>query len=347
MGTCEVLGVPFSGGQPRGGVEYGPQVLRAEGVISSLEELGWDMKDLGDLELPAQPAHESECTVQGRVKNPSWVGSVTKALADATEQIVERDHFPLILGGDHSIAVGTVAGMARQFPNLGVIWVDAHADINTSGSTPSGNLHGMPVSFLMGLTPPVKGFEWLDMDNPPLGLDQLVYIGLRDLEKAEMKFLREHSIKCFDMHDVDRLGIGTVMDNAIKIMGARPIHLSFDIDALDPREAPSTGTAVRGGLTFREGTYICEYVHDTGNLVSMELVEVNPSLGSDADVRLTVKSAISMLRCALGETLTTQNTRPLLNVDELFERFDVNKDGTLTKQEFERGLRELHRSGKL
>jgi arginase len=132
---------------------------------------------------------------------------------------------PVVLGGDHSIAVGSISGAARQYPDLGVLWVDAHADINTSGSTPSGNLHGMPLSFLTGLTRPIPGFEWLDMDKPYLSSDQLVYVGLRDLQEEEKGFLKAHNIKVFDMHDVDKYGIGEVMSRVHNILGDRPVHI--------------------------------------------------------------------------------------------------------------------------
>lgn len=299
--VVDIIGVPFAGGQPKGGVDQAPALLRHR-VAEATEKLGWTVNDRGNLKLPDRPEEDSKSF--DRVKNPLWTGSVNAVLADAVYNSSVKGHFPLVIGGDHSIAVGTVAGVSRAYPDVGVLWVDAHADINTSGSTPSGNLHGMPLSFLLGLTRPVPGFEWLDMDNPCLRLDQLVYVGLRDLEEREKDFLRARNIKAFDMHDIDRHGIGQVMEWAMKIFGSRPLHISFDVDSLDPREAPSTGTPVRGGLTFREGAYLCEEAHKTGKLVSMELVEVNPTLGSPEDVDLTLSSGVSMIKAALGETLT-------------------------------------------
>lgn len=300
--SVDIIGVPFAGGQPKGGVDQAPEILRPR-IAAAISELGWMVEDIGNLALPPRPAaHEND--VFDRVKNPEWVGAATKVVADAVHDATKRGHFPLVIGGDHSIAVGSIAGACRAYPDLGVLWVDAHADINTSGTSPSGNLHGMPLSFLLGLTRPVPGFEWVDLDKPCLTTDQLVYVGLRDLQEEEKDFLRERHIKSFDMHDVDRYGIAQVMDWALKILGDRPLHISFDIDALDPREAPSTGTAVRGGLNFREGAYLCEEVHRTGKLVSMELVEVNPTLGSPDDVELTLASGVSMVKAALGETLT-------------------------------------------
>lgn len=300
--VVSIIGVPFSGGQPKGGVDGAPSHIRKAGLVQELEAMKWTVNDIGDIDLPGKSTFSEDAV--GRVKNPNWAGTVAKNVYTAVKRESQAGKLPIILGGDHSIAVGTVAGSAAAYPDLGVLWVDAHADINTSGSTPSGNLHGMPLSFLMGLTEPVPGFEWLDMDKPVLARDQLVYIGLRDLETSEKNFLRKHNIKSFDMHDIDSMGIGEVMKSAMKIFGHRPLHLSFDIDSLDPNEAPSTGTRVRGGLSFREGSFVCEFVHKTNQLVSMDLVEINPALGTPEEVELTVNTGISMLTSALGETLT-------------------------------------------
>lgn len=182
-----------------------------------------------------------------------------------------------------------------------MIWVDAHADINTVETTDSGNIHGMPVSFLLGLGSKVSEFEWI---KPTLTPERIVYIGLRDVDAGEKQILRENGIKAFSMHDVDKHGIGKVVEMALDLVNpdrTRPIHLSFDVDALDPTVAPSTGTPVRGGLTFREGHYICEAVHETGLLVALDLVEVNPSLADAASVLQTVTVGCSLVRSALGK----------------------------------------------
>jgi len=199
--------------------------------------------------------------------------------------------------------MGTISGTLRNHPNACVVWVDAHADINTLETTDSGNIHGMPVSFLMGLGGKVPAFSWVE---PLLRTDSIVYIGLRDLDAGEKAILREHKIKAFSMHEVDRYGIGKVVEMALDHVNPgrdRPIHLSFDVDALDPSVAPSTGTPVRGGLTFREGHYICEAVFETGLLAALDLVEVNPSLQDAVSVEQTVAVGCSLLRAALGETL--------------------------------------------
>jgi arginase len=240
---------------------------------------------------------------------PRAVSAVTEALSKQVYDHAKEGRFVLTLGGDHSIAIGTISGTAKAIRErlgreMAVIWVDAHADINTPETSDSGNIHGMPVAFLTGLASdkPDAPFGWLK-DEHRVSVKKLVYIGLRDVDRGEKKILRENSIKAFSMHDIDRHGIGKVMDMALGWIGSdTPIHLSFDIDALDPRFAPSTGTAVRGGLTLREGDFIAECVHETGSLVALDLVEVNPSL-EEAGAAETVRSGVSIVRCALGDTL--------------------------------------------
>jgi arginase len=240
---------------------------------------------------------------------PRAVSAATEALSKQVYDHAKEGRFVLTLGGDHSIAIGTISGTAKAIRErlgreMAVIWVDAHADINTPETSDSGNIHGMPVAFLTGLASdkPDAPFGWLK-DEHRVSVKKLVYIGLRDVDRGEKKILRENGIKAFSMHDIDRHGIGKVMDMALGWIGSdTPIHLSFDIDALDPRFAPSTGTAVRGGLTLREGDFIAECVHGTGSLVALDLVEVNPSL-EEAGAAETVRSGVSIVRCALGDTL--------------------------------------------
>lgn len=243
------------------------------------------------------------------MKKPRAVSAVTQALSEQVYDHAKEGRLVLTLGGDHSIAIGTISGTAKAVRerlgrDMAVIWVDAHADINTPETSDSGNIHGMPVAFLTGLASdkPDAPFGWLK-DEHRVSVKKLVYIGLRDVDRGEKKILREHGIKAFSMHDIDRHGIGKVMDMALGWIGSdTPIHLSFDIDALDPRFAPSTGTAVRGGLTLREGDFIAECVHETGSLVALDLVEVNPSLEEEGAAE-TVRSGVSIVRCALGDTL--------------------------------------------
>lgn len=246
------------------------------------------------------------------MKNPGTVSAVTQRLSEQVYAHAREGRMVLTLGGDHSIAIGTIAGTAKAVRErlgreIAVIWVDAHSDINTPETSDSGNIHGMPVAFITGLAKEDKPeyFGWLKPEHM-LNVHKLVYIGLRDVDAAEKRILRENGIKAFSMFDIDRHGIGRVVEMALAHIGNdTPIHLSFDVDALDPMWAPSTGTPVRGGLTLREGDFICESVHLTGNLVAIDLVEVNPSLAADreAEANETIRAGCSLVRCALGESL--------------------------------------------
>jgi arginase len=206
-----------------------------------------------------------------------------------------------IIGGDHSIAFGSVAAALKANPDVGVIWVDAHADLNTPLTSPSGNMHGMPLGILMHLYDPstIPGFEWMS-DIPKLKPEQLSYIGLRDVDQGEANFVRELGIQTFTMHHIDLYGIGGVVAQVLDHQGDRPLHMSYDIDAVDPIEAPSTGTVVRGGLTFREAHYVAEAVSDTGNLKSMDIVEVNPQLEPGEGANMTADMGLQLTLSAMG-----------------------------------------------
>ncbi|KAK1927336.1 putative arginase [Papiliotrema laurentii] len=316
--TTEIIGIPFSGGQPRAGVDLGPNRLISAGLINQIAGLGWNVKyntQQTFLDNPYNPVQAGEATEGGRkvlpdpdigkMKKPRLVSAVCEKVAEKVGGIAEKGWLPLTLGGDHSLGLGTVAGTKSRFPDAKVIWVDAHADINTPLTTDTGNLHGCPVSFLLGLTGcDVEPFnKWV---KPCLKPEDLVFIGLRDVDPAEKELLRENGIKAFSMHEVDRYGIGKVVELALQHVnpnGDKPIHLSFDVDAMDPTVAPSTGTPVRGGLTFREGHYITEAVAETGCLVGIDIMEVNPSLLDPVSIDQTVAVGCSLARAAMGETL--------------------------------------------
>jgi arginase len=307
-----VVAVDFSGGQCKPGVDAAPNALISAGLLDQLrDDLGYDLHGDSDVHsyndfLPkgvADPDYR-------RMKNPLSVSAVTESLSARIYSQAKEGRFVLTLGGDHSIAIGTISGTAKAIRErlrgreIAVIWVDAHADINTPEISDSGNIHGMPVAFLTGLakTDRKDVFGWLQPDQL-ISVHKLVYIGLRDVDRGEKRILRENGIKAFSMHDIDRHGIGRVMEMALAHIGSdTPIHLSFDVDGLDPQWAPSTGTPVRGGLTLREGDYIAECVHETGQLVAMDLVEVNPSL-EERGASETIRAGCSLVRCALGDTL--------------------------------------------
>ncbi|KAL0938191.1 arginase [Colletotrichum truncatum] len=307
-----IVAVGFSGGQRKAGVDAGPKALIESGLLTQVrDELGYKLHGDDQVHLYQDLFPESDPPYRN-MKNPKAVSAVTKRIAEQVYEQSRLGRLTLTLGGDHSIAIGTIAGSAkatreRLGREIAVIWVDAHADINTPESSDSGNIHGMPVAFVTGLAKEEKPeyFGWLK-DEHMLNVNKLVYIGLRDVDAGEKRILRENGIKAFSMFDVDKYGIGRVMEMALAHIGNdTPIHLSFDVDALDPQWAPSTGTPVRGGLTLREGDFICECVHETGSLVAVDLVEVNPHLANDKDPAAseTVRAGCSLVRCALGESL--------------------------------------------
>jgi len=291
----------ISGGQGRPGVDRGPIKLVEAGLLNDLKQLGWRVLYDGLQEF--QSIDAAVDTPIGKLKKPRLVSQTCKSVANMVGDLVKNGALPVTLGGDHSLAMGTISGTLSAHPDACVVWIDAHADINTYETTDSGNIHGMPVSFLMGLGQSIDEFSWIKGNLKPANL---VYIGLRDVDAGEKRILKENGIKAFSMHEVDRYGIGKVVEMALDAVNPnrdKPIHLSFDVDALDPSVAPSTGTPVRGGLTFREGHYICEAIWGTGLLVAFDIVEVNPSLEDDISVLQTVGVGCSLVRSALGETL--------------------------------------------
>ncbi|KAI4931079.1 hypothetical protein J4E86_011646 [Alternaria arbusti] len=307
-----IVAVGFSGGQPKAGVDAAPMALIENGLIKQLEQ-DLDFNVTYDNQVhnysSLRPASDPEVR---KMKQPRFVSAVTKQVSDQVYAHAKTGKLVLTLGGDHSIAIGTVSGTAKAVrerlgKEIAVIWVDAHADINTPESSESGNIHGMPVAFLADLVDKKEEltedvFGWLKEEHR-ISPKKLVYIGLRDIDKGEKAILKKHNIKAYSMHEIDRHGIGKVMDMALGWIGSdTPIHLSFDVDALDPQWAPSTGTPVRGGLTLREGDFIAECVAETGQLIALDLVEVNPSLDAEG-AGDTVRAGVSIVRCALGDTL--------------------------------------------
>ena len=346
---CAIIGAPFSWGQPKAGTDLAPSFFRNSSLVSGIESLNWNTIDLGDVVYTQNSIKkiENSTIIQNGLipglKNQVQVGQGNLAICQAVKNASKEYDFVLTLGGDHSIALGSISGiLARSQINnknipidiegsqtnksgviqpqlqppadLAVLWIDAHADINDPITSPSGNIHGMPLSFLLRLFDPtrVEGFEWLS-HIPMLNKERLCYIGLRDLDQGEKEFIKKLGIKAFTMQDIDRYGIGKVMELAIehiqrKLPGMSyavpiPLHLSFDIDSIDPSVAPSTGTRVKGGLSYREAHYVCEAAAETGLLQSMDMVEVNPNLGTKEDANTTINLAIELVQSALGKSI--------------------------------------------
>jgi arginase len=271
--------------------------------------LGWRVDDVGDVDFEKIASQANKASLPN-ARNCGIVGAVNKHLADVVQEKIGSGNFPLLLGGDHSIGIGSLAGVLRNRPDTGILWIDAHADINIPEISESGNMHGMPVGLLMeGVAPDfskLPGFEWL-IDGPRLKPDQIVYVALRDVDSKERDIIRKLGITCFTMHDIDHYGIGQVMDMALEHLlkedPNRPLHMSYDIDAVDPVLAPATGTTVRGGLTFREAHFVAEAVAMSGNLASADIVELNPTLSDGQGAKETVDLGLQIVGSMMGRSI--------------------------------------------
>lgn len=292
-----VIGVPMDLGADRRGVDIGASAIRYAGLNDQLRRLGYTVNDIGNIVVP-QP--ESQPTGDPRLKYLEPIVQVSEDLANAVSSALKDGEFPLILGGDHSIALGSITGVARVHSDVGVIWVDAHADFNTHETTPSGNIHGMILGALAGVGhPKLTGIGgW----SPKINMQTIVIVGARDIDPPEQELLRQQHIHVFTMTDIDQRGMDKVMHEAIEIasQAEHGIHLSLDMDSLDPREAPGVGTPVRGGLTYREAHLAMEVVASSGRMVSMDAVEVNPMLDRE---NTTAHLAVELILSALGKKI--------------------------------------------
>lgn len=295
--NISMIGVPIDFGQMRRGVDMGPSAIRYAGAVERLEALGHEVVDEGDIYVP----NAAKLEVHPKLRN---LGAVVEACTKLAEQVataVEHKKFPLVLGGDHSIAIGTLAGLAQHYKNLGVIWYDAHADMNTAETSPSGNIHGMPLAVAMGL-----GHEKLTHiggEQPKIDPKNLVIIGARSVDEGERELIKEKGIKVYSMHEIDRLGMAAVMEDALAYLRSREIdglHLSLDLDGLDPMYTPGVGTPVPGGITYRESHLAMEMLQESNLLTSAEFVEVNPVLDTK---NATANVAVGLMGSLLGESL--------------------------------------------
>lgn len=298
--NISLIGVASDLGAGTPGVSLGPAALRYAGVIEKLESIGYHVEDLGDI-VAKRPIRSAASHDPVKLKNLDEIVRINTELCSQIDGEMQKGRLPLVLGGDHSIAIGTIAGVHKHKKNLGVIWFDAHGDINTAETSPSGNIHGMPVAVSLGM-----GHEKLTAiggEEPKLSPKNIVFIGCRDLDASERVMLREQGITLFTMHEVDRYGITEVIERAIMIAsaGTEGIHVSFDLDCLDPSHVQGTGTRVAGGLTYREGNLALELLAQTGKVISAEFVEVNPLLDYKNQ---TAEIAVSLIGSLFGERLS-------------------------------------------
>lgn len=293
----EIIGAPSTFGQKKLGVNLGPDAIRYAGLLSRLKKMGLDVIDKGNIEVPTLDVEKFNSDQEG-LRNYDEIVTVSENLSKATSEIVKKGNFPLTLGGDHSIAVGSISGISQHYENLGVIWYDAHGDLNVPEESPSGNVHGMPLRILAGDGPD----ELVNINDftPKVKPENIVLIGMRDLDEGERKYIKDKNIKTFTMADIDRFGIQEVIERSLEYLKSRNIdglHFSLDVDALDPAETPGTGTRVMGGLSYRESHFALELLNESKLVTSMDIVEVNPLIDNSNH---TAEQAVALLGTFFG-----------------------------------------------
>jgi arginase len=296
-----IIGAPLDLGQGRRGVDMGPSALRVANLNGRLAALGYTVEDLGNIHVD-----QAEASPEGdsRAKYLAQIASSCGRLAELVGDTLAGGGVPLVLGGDHSVAAGTVSGVSQFFrqrnESIGLIWLDAHADMNTPESSPSGNVHGMPLACIVGLGPPeltsLFGYK------PKVAPRNTAIVGLRDVDQTERPNVRESGVRAFTMRDIDERGLRSVMEEAVRLacQGTAGFHLSLDMDFVDPQDAPGVGTPVRGGVTYREAHLAMEMICDSGHMLSLEVVEVNPVID---EVNRTADLAVELLMSALGKRI--------------------------------------------
>jgi len=299
--SVSILGVPLGYGASMAGVDMGPAALRVARLNQRITRLGYTVHDAGDMRLERPQTVPEE---EDKLKYVREISNACEQLAKEVEGILDRGELPLILGGDHSIAIGSFAGIVshykKQDKTIGLIWFDAHADINTPETTPTGNIHGMPLAALLGYGAPeltnIAGFA------PKLDPKLCVHVGARDVDPGERELIKKLGVRCFTMRDIDERGMSACMDDAIAIAsrGTGGYAVTFDVDALDPGDAPGSGTLVRGGLTYREAHLGMEKIAEAGGMRMLEIVEINTALDVN---NKTAELGVELILSALGKTI--------------------------------------------
>ncbi|WP_078414845.1 arginase [Priestia abyssalis] len=293
-----IIGIPMDLGQTRRGVDMGPSAIRYAGVSERLENLGYTVHDEGDIKVEIRERAQTDTDTN--LKNLKAVADATEKLSQKVDEIVRLNQFPLVLGGDHSVAIGTLAGAAKHSDSLGVIWYDAHGDLNTAETSPSGNIHGMPLAVSLGIGHPaltnIGGY------TPKVKPENIVIIGARSLDEGEKELIKEKGIKVYTMHEIDRLGMTKVMEETIAYLKERTdsVHLSLDLDGLDPDDAPGVGTPVVGGISYRESHLAMEMLFEANIITSAEFVEINPILD---ERNKTASVAVALMSSLFGDKL--------------------------------------------
>jgi arginase len=296
-----LVGVPLDLGAGRRGVDMGASALRVAGVSRRVAELGFEVEDCGDLEVEIPERHNPG---DPKLKYLAEIRDTCEKLRDRVGSILEAGALPVVLGGDHSIAMGTIAGVsgfhAARNQKVGLIWFDAHGDANTAETSPSGNIHGMPLAVVLGMGEP--SLTGLAGTPPMIDGARAALVGIRDIDRRERDNLRSSGIGLFTMRDIDERGMRTVMEQAIEraSSGTGGIHVSLDLDGVDPEVAPGVGTPAPGGLSYREAHLAMEMLADTGLVISAELVEINPVLDHR---NRTAELGVELLASLLGKDI--------------------------------------------
>jgi len=299
--NIHLLGVPMDLGSGRRGVDMGPSAIRIAGLADRLKDLGNKVVDEGDLDIKNM---EELSVGDMKARYLKEITRASKLLSRKVERIISRRGFPLVLGGDHSIAVGTISGIAsyckRKRKKLGVLWVDAHGDINTPSTSPSGNIHGMPLAAVLGLGP--RDLAHLGGRLRKVDPANVALVGIRSLDDGEKRHLKQTGVHVFTMPDIDRQGIHRVMKKALSRVtdGTDYVHVSLDLDAVDPTIAPGVGTPVKGGLDYREAHLIMELISESRAMTSLEIVEVNPILDEN---NTSAEFAVELVQSAFGKKI--------------------------------------------
>lgn len=302
MRDIGVVAVSIDLGAGRRGVDMGPSALRVAGLRERLEGMGYRIREGGTVH-----AHGPEAAPQGesRLRYLDEITQVCQETRTLVTEALDQGCFPLILGGDHSLSIGSVAAVSAHHrargERIGCLWVDAHTDMNTPETTPSGNIHGMSLAVLAGRGPRSLT-ELGGIQAPAVEPRNICVIGARDIDESEKEMVKESGIRVFTMSEIDERGIGPVVDEALERLndGTAGFHLSYDLDGLDPQVAPGVGTPVPGGLTYREGHLVCEKIARSGTMVSLEVVEVNPVLDQE---NRTARMAVELVASALGKAI--------------------------------------------
>jgi arginase len=299
--TIAVIGAPLDLGSGRRGVDMGASAIRLAGLGPRLETLGCRVKDWGNVAVD-QPEHIRPGPENARYL--SQIAQSVRRLAGLVEAVAARRQLPLVLGGDHSVAIGSVSGMGQLFrakkQRLGLLWIDAHPDMNTPETSTSGNVHGMPLACLIGLGP--RKLTHLYGYAPKVDAERVAMVGLRDVDQLEKPHVKHSGVRAFTMRDIDERGMRAVMEAALAIVtaGTAGFHVSLDMDAVDPQQAPGVGTPVRGGLSYREAHLVMEMIGDSGGMTSLDVVEVNPVIDEG---NRTAVLAVELVMSALGKRI--------------------------------------------